>query len=119
HLASTRRATPSNGAGPVRLAVPRAMTEGIQAGVHERDERPLSPGVEEVRVRGVAAAGRERHAGAAGDRIAVDQRDSRQSDRMRCGHAPRSAYATWLWWSELSTRVPSQQLGKLTCRRRP
>src|SRR6266576_6739571 len=33
-------------------------------------------------------------------------------------HDPRTAYAMWLRWSALSRCLPSQQLGKLTCRRR-
>src|SRR6476619_3216727 len=34
------------------------------------------------------------------------------------GQAPRTGYATWLWWLALSRCRPSQQLGKFTCSRR-
>src|SRR5919108_5336644 len=34
------------------------------------------------------------------------------------GQRPRIGYAMWLWWSALSRLLPSQQLGKLMCRRR-
>ena len=34
------------------------------------------------------------------------------------GQLARTAYAMWLLWSGLSSRLPSQQLGKRTCSRR-
>src|ERR687888_2042281 len=45
------------------LALAAAVPQRVQAVVDERDERPLPPRVEEVRVRGVLTAGGERHAG--------------------------------------------------------
>src|SRR4051794_4183012 len=67
------------------LAVAPAVAERVEAPVHERGEGALPPGVEEVRVRGVLTAGRKRHAGAAGDRIAEDERDRGSGNRMRRG----------------------------------
>ena len=119
-LTQTERRTASRRSVSTATGRGRAsLPSSVQVPLDPARKCILVPGVDEVRARRTGRPRRARHFGAPRRGSGRRARGGRDRDRCERGQAARDEYVMWLLWSALSSRVPSQQSGKLTCRRRP